>query len=197
MTTAETARRSIGATRNPAAEAAILDAAAAILAESGYQGFSIEAVARRAKAGKPTIYRWWPSKAHLILDVYRHLKEVDMVEPDTGTLEGDLREFLTNLVAFWSGTPGKIFGSLVAEAQTDATAATALREYGGERVAHTARLFERARDRGELRADVDSYAASDLLSSAAWKLLLTGRLATAHQDIEHVVDIMARGLLRR
>ena len=63
-------RRSIGARRNPESAEAILEAAEAVLLESGYAGFSIEAVARKARAGKPTIYRWWPSKAALLLDVY-------------------------------------------------------------------------------------------------------------------------------
>ena len=67
-------RRSIGSARNPQSQEAILEAAEAIFADEGYAGFSIEAVARRAKAGKPTIYRWWPSKAHLLLDVYTRQK---------------------------------------------------------------------------------------------------------------------------
>ena len=48
---AETARKSIGARRNPDSCEAILEAAEAVLAEAGYAGFSIEAVARRARAG--------------------------------------------------------------------------------------------------------------------------------------------------
>ncbi len=188
-------RRSIGATRHPAAEKAILEAATAILTEAGYSGFSIEAVARRAKAGKPTIYRWWPSKVHLLLDVYAGLKQT-MEEPDTGTLEGDLLGFLNNLAAFWQGPAGSVFRSLVAEAQTDAEAAAALRAYSTDRVIHTAQLFERARARGELRPDADSLAASDLLSAFAWKLVLTDRLEGSAERIGNVAATMARGLLR-
>ena len=68
--TEDATRRSIGARRNPASEEAILDAAEAVLRENGIAGFSIEAVARRARAGKPTIYRWWPHRTALMLDVY-------------------------------------------------------------------------------------------------------------------------------
>lgn len=187
-------RRSIGAARNPESHEAILDAAGAILSEQGYAGFSIEAVARRAKAGKPTIYRWWPSKAHLLLDVYTGLKD-HLAEPDTGTLEGDLREFLINLLTFWAGSPGDVFRSLIAEAQTDEKAGRALREYCVDRVRHTARLIDRAKGRGEVAADVDSLAGSDLLSSYAWKLLLTGRLEGMEHDVAAVARIMARGMV--
>lgn len=188
-------RRSIGSVRNPAAEDAILDAATAILAEGGYAAFSIEAVARRAKAGKPTIYRWWPSKAHLLLDVYARLKE-SMQDVDTGTLEGDLAGFLTNLTTFWQGQSGSVFRSLVAEAQTDPVAADALAAYSDGRVVHTAALIERAKARGELRDDVDSHAASDLLSAFAWKLALIGRLEDPEHRIPQIAAIMARGMLK-
>ena len=63
-------RASIGSHRNPESHAAILDAAAALLAEHGYAGVTFEAVARRAGAGKPTLYRWWPNKAALLIEVY-------------------------------------------------------------------------------------------------------------------------------
>lgn len=188
-------RRSIGASRNPESHEAILEAAEAILVEQGYAGFSIEAVARRAKAGKPTIYRWWPSKAHLLLDVYTRLKET-MLEPNTGTLEGDFRLFLTNLLAFWAGAPGDVFRSLIAEAQTDGKAGEALREYCIDRIRHTAELIDRAKERGEVRPDVDSYAGSDLLSSFAWKLLLTGRLVGVEGEVEAVARIVALGMVR-
>ena len=62
-------RRSIGSRRNPETQEAILEAAEALLLEGGVAGFSIEAVARRARAGKPTIYRWWPNKTALLLEV--------------------------------------------------------------------------------------------------------------------------------
>jgi AcrR family transcriptional regulator len=181
--------------RNPAAEDAILDAATAILAEGGYGAFSIEAVARRAKAGKPTIYRWWPSKVHLLLDVYARLKE-SMEDVDTGTLEGDLAGFLTNLTVFWQGQSGSVFRSIVAEAQTDPVAAEALAGYSDGRVVHTAALIERAKARGELRDDVDSHAASDLLSAFAWKLALIGRLEDPEHRIPQIAAIMARGMLK-
>jgi AcrR family transcriptional regulator len=103
-------RKSIGARRNPASAGAILDAAEAVLAEAGYSGFSIEAVARRARAGKPTIYRWWPSKAALLLEVYQRQKRVAV--PDTGRLEDDLAGFLKSLLPHWRETSsGSVFRS--------------------------------------------------------------------------------------
>ncbi|RWE41718.1 MAG: TetR/AcrR family transcriptional regulator, partial [Mesorhizobium sp.] len=165
---ADTARRSIGARRNPDSADAILEAAEAVLVEAGYAGFSIEAVARRARAGKPTIYRWWPSKAALLLEVYKRQKRVDV--PDTGKLEEDLVGFLKNLFFHWRETSsGSVFRSLIAEAQSDETAAEALAGYASGRRAHTGQIIERAKARGEIASDIDPAVVADLLASYAWR----------------------------
>lgn len=170
------ARRSIGARRNPASAEAILEAAEAVLQEDGYSGFSIEAVARRARAGKPTIYRWWPSKAALLVEVYQRQKR-HIVYADTGDIEEDLYLFAQSLFAQWRDTPaGNIFRSLVAEAQFDRTAAAVLADYAEGRRAFTGKLVERAKARGEVAGNVDPTQVADLVSSYAWIHLLTGRL---------------------
>ena len=91
----------------------------------------IEAVARRAKAGKPTIYRWWPSKAALLLDVY-HRQKGETFYPDTGNTRGDLTAFLETLLGFWKKSGGEVFRSIIAEAQSDPAALEALRERQAE-----------------------------------------------------------------
>jgi AcrR family transcriptional regulator len=130
-------RRSIGAQRNPESERAILAAARDLIAEEGLAGFSIEAVARRARAGKPTIYRWWPNRALLLLDVYGGLKE-ELPATETGTLAGDLAAFLIGLMSFWRAGAGEVFRSVVAEVQADETAREALAGFHRDRHRQTA-----------------------------------------------------------
>ncbi|MBN9547577.1 MAG: TetR/AcrR family transcriptional regulator [Alphaproteobacteria bacterium] len=186
-------RKSIGAKRNPESADAIVEAAEAVLREAGYAGFSIEAVARRARAGKPTIYRWWPSKAALLIEVYQRQKRVET--PDTGNVEDDLVGFLRNLFAHWRDTPsGNIFRSLVAEAQSDETAATALAEYSKGRRSHTGLMIERAKARGEVAADTDAAIVADLIASYAWRHLLTNRLDEDEATIRTAVRYVVRGI---
>ncbi|MCD7061255.1 TetR/AcrR family transcriptional regulator [Pelagibacterium xiamenense] len=186
-------RASIGARRNPASEQAILDAAAEILTEEGLAGFSIEAVARRARAGKPTIYRWWPNRTILLLDVYHRFKRV-LPDPDTGTLEGDARMFLTNLLTFWKDpTRGTVFRSIIAEAQSNAEAMTELQAYLEDRHTYLEGIIERARARGEVRDDVDSRTLGEWLVSFAWHRLLTDTIDTSPAEIETVVRTFAAG----
>ena len=59
-------REGPGRPRDPAADAAILRAAADLLAERGVDRISIELIARRAGVAKVTVYRRWSSKEELL-----------------------------------------------------------------------------------------------------------------------------------
>ena len=189
------ARRSIGAQRNPASAEAILAAAEAVLLEGGLAGFSIEAVARRARAGKPTIYRWWPTKAALLLDVYHNHKQANFGFAPSGEIRADLRAFLIHLFSVWrSESTGALFRSLVAEAQADADTSAALATYLDERRCQSSDMVRQAQARGEVRADASPEIVTELLSSFAWGRLLTGRLDNAEKAIDTVVDTIVSGI---
>jgi AcrR family transcriptional regulator len=70
---------------------AILDAALAALAESGYEATNMNDIAARAGVGKAAIYRRWSSKAALITDALVYWRPDLMSDevPDTGSLTGD------------------------------------------------------------------------------------------------------------
>lgn len=184
-----TARRSIGAQRNPESETAILEAARELLVEEGLGGFSIEAVARRARAGKPTIYRWWPNRTLLLLAVYAGLKE-EVPQADTGTLEGDVRAFIANLLAFWRETPaGPVFKSVIAAAQADPEASAVLAAYHRERHAETAQRFA--------RHGLDMNAAgllTELAVDYCWARLLVDELDASNEEIARVAAALTRGV---
>jgi AcrR family transcriptional regulator len=188
-----TKRTSIGAQRNPASEEAILAAAEDILREGGLSAFSIEAVARRAKAGKPTIYRWWPSKAALLLDVY-HRQKGETFYADTGSTREDLIAFLETLLSFWQTSGGEVFRSIIAEAQSDPAALEALRDYAMTRCQASGIILQRGAARGDIRAELDVPLVMELFSSFCWQRLLTGRLDTPREKLAHLVDAVLTGL---
>ncbi|MFN7009525.1 MAG: TetR/AcrR family transcriptional regulator [Allorhizobium sp.] len=189
-------RTSIGSQRNPASEEAILRAAEEILLEGGLPAFSIEAVARRAKAGKPTIYRWWPSKAALLLDVYHRQKD-GVPHPDTGDIRKDLSQFLAGLLSFWRDGGGAIFRSIIAEAQSDPAALAALRAYAVSRCRQSGGILKRGQARGELRADIDPELLIELFSGFAWNRLLTSRLDVSQSQIDQIVSAVVDGVALR
>lgn len=186
-------RTSIGAQRNPASEEAILKAAEEILVESGLSAFSIEAVAKRAKAGKPTIYRWWPSKAVLLLDVYHRQKTVPI--SDTGNVAEDIFLFLTALFQHWRQTgSGAIFRSVIAEAQSDAAAAEALAAYAAGRRKYIGEIFRRAKARKEVAGWADPELLAEMVSSLAWNRLLTNRLDPDPEDLRLFARQLTEGI---
>ncbi|MDY0945217.1 TetR/AcrR family transcriptional regulator [Frigoribacterium sp. CFBP9039] len=92
MTDAPTPGRP-GRKRDHSRDPEILRCTIDVLAETGFEGMTIEMVAARAKAGKATLYRRWASKGELVVDAVACLKQgaVDLDDlPDTGTLRGDL-----------------------------------------------------------------------------------------------------------
>ncbi|MGL4291261.1 MAG: TetR/AcrR family transcriptional regulator [Phreatobacter sp.] len=186
-------RASVGARRNPDSEAAVLAAARALLIERGYAGFSIDEVARRAGAGKPTIYRWWPTKADLFIDVYAEDKTASIAGPDTGSLAGDLTAFTRALWTFWRDSPsGRAFRALVAEAQASEAALDALRnKFLPERLDHPRHIFARSAERGEIAA-ADVEILLTLYVGFNWFQLLTGRIDDDAAAIERMADAIVR-----
>jgi AcrR family transcriptional regulator len=186
-------RKSIGATRNPASAEAILNAAEQVLIENGYRGFTIDAVARKAKAGKPTIYKWWPNKAVLLLDVY--LRQKSIIFQNTGTFEDDLVSFIDAILTNWRETPsGQIFRSIVAEAQTDETSRAAVATFARDRQAETSFLILQGLKNGDVRPSVDPIKAAQWIGAYLWYQLLTDHLSLSVDDIRRDVGILLFGL---
>ncbi|AJE45619.1 TetR/AcrR family transcriptional regulator [Celeribacter indicus] len=180
-------RRSIGARRNPATEAAILDAAAALVAEKGARGLTMEAVAKRARAGKATLYKWWPNRGALIVAVYERAKGGYVYE-EGGSLIDTVAAFYRHLFSLWARPEGGLFALIIAEAQYDADVAEALEGYRLERLAATTAVIERARARGELAPGVDSRRLAETVVAMAWMRLLTRRFDPAEaDDLAHAV----------
>jgi AcrR family transcriptional regulator len=88
-----------GRRRSPLAARAVLQAALDLLdsRDVGYRGLTMQAVAARSGVSKATLYRWWPNKAHLVLDVYRSKSARDVAASVTGDLRTDLQSHLGRL----------------------------------------------------------------------------------------------------
>ncbi|PPJ14148.1 TetR family transcriptional regulator [Nocardia nova] len=176
----DVARPRRGRGRRPAAEvrAEALDAAGALLLESGMGAFTIEAVAEKAGVSKTTLYKWWPSKGALALDGYFHAVESALTFPDTGDIEADLTAQLRSFVHVLTRTrAGRVIAELIGQAQTDPDLSAALLErYSGPRRRLAVEAMRRAQERGQLRADVDPEILVDQLWGACYHRLLLPNL---------------------
>ncbi len=173
-------RRSAGPHRSGAAHRAILDAAEALLTEKGPAGLTFEAVARRAGAGKPTIYRWWPTRTALMLEVYDRRKVDALSRPDTGSLAEDLTILLRDLWRFWrEGPAGPAYAAIITEAQSDDAAKAAMAAPLGDPDFPLTPIFDRAVARGEIETPARAAALREYVAALNWFRLLTGRLDEA------------------
>jgi AcrR family transcriptional regulator len=168
---ADTPRRS-GRPRSERARRAILAATLALAAEEEPAGLTMEAIAKRAGVSKETLYRWWHSKAEVVLDALAERGQRTIPLPDTGTLRQDLRAFLRATVD--SGDPAtvRLLYTIAAAAASDESLAGQVRDrFLATRRADLGQLLDRAVGRGEITPD---YAATavDLIYGSLWYRLI-------------------------
>jgi AcrR family transcriptional regulator len=96
----------VGRPRDPRVDEAIRAAVLALLVEDGYQATTIQAVARRAGVGAPSIYRRWATKAELIEDAIFPPGEGEFPEP-TGDFAKDLRRWARLILSGLSEAPAR------------------------------------------------------------------------------------------
>ena len=144
-------------------EQEILDAAIAVLVDVGYDRLTMDAVATKAKASKATLYRKWDGKAALVIDALMSQKTPLETPPDTGSLRGDLLSMYCGHGGLTDEHQTALLGSVVTAIGRDPEFAAAFRDrFIAPKVEVGRVVYERARQRGELRDDVDL----DILTAA-------------------------------
>ncbi|GIE77413.1 putative transcriptional regulator, TetR family protein [Actinoplanes philippinensis] len=165
-----------GRGRRPAAEvrAGVLRAAADLLLGEGVKAVTFDRVAAAAGSSKVTLYKWWPSAGALAAEAYFTHSEHTLEFPDTGDLRADLTAQIRAFVRLLTeGRTGPVIAGLIGVAQTDPELSAAFsRYYSGPRRALAMATFVKARDRGELRADIDLGILVDQLWGACYHRLL-------------------------
>jgi AcrR family transcriptional regulator len=172
------ARPRTGNQRNPVLHQAIIAAATEVLTKEGPTRFTIEAVAKLAGCGKPTIYRWWPSRHALLLEVYLQASKREVVEPEGKDLAEDLALMLRQVWRFWRDDySGSLFRLILSEMMLDKEGTRYLREvFIPRRQAFTAVAFQTAKDRGDIPPELDTKFLLDLFYGYSLFCLITGQL---------------------
>jgi len=180
-----------GRPRSDAARQAILAAALDELRERGYGALTVEGLAARAGVGKQTIYRWWPGKAEVVLEAMLVAAATRIPVPDKGDLEADLRAFLT--ATFRRRDQQPIVVGLMAQALLDPEFAVKFREQFlfGRRAA-LREVLERARNRGELAAEIDVELLIDVVFGVLWYRLLIGHAPLTPAAARQLTDLVLR-----
>lgn len=182
----------VGRKRDHTRDTDLLEAAILVLAETGYDRMTMDMVAAKAKAGKATMYRRWPSKPDLVLEAIAHMKrdQVDLASlPDTGTLRGDLLALVKPKSVEESELKMKALSglsSMLAQHQelADATNAVIVEPW----TAVNRVLIQRAVDRGEVSADIDIETLAQVIPSMSAYRTVILRKTVDQQFLTAMID---------
>jgi AcrR family transcriptional regulator len=193
MATTAQPLRTPGRPRDPRRDAAIRDAALALLAEVGYERMTVDAIAAAAGVSKPTIYRRWAGKHALVADAIRLHPHTQAPTPDTGSLRGDLLAVVRQSAAHQLEN-AHVTAGLASRLRESEELAALIREHAVEVVrGRFARIVERAVARGELAAEPPT---SPLFSDVAPSLIHTRVLLSLEPvDDAFVTELVDRILL--
>jgi AcrR family transcriptional regulator len=181
--------RAPGRPRSESARRAILGAATSLTARDGYGRLTIEAIAREAGVSKQTIYRWWPTKAAVVLEALNDAASTIAPPSDTGSLEGDLRLFLRRSVAGASGRNAHLLAALMAAAQLDEAFAESFRSgFLARRRQVLRELLERGRQRGEMADRADPGFLTELVFGGLWYRMLAGNAQIDRRFADKLTD---------
>ena len=191
-----------GRPRAEAAEshAAILDAVHELLKEKPARELTMDAVARRAGVGKPTLYKWWPSKAALVFAMFHERIAVGTDDPaiGVGTAEQVLRLKVRKLIREFNGLFGKVMADLIAEGQGEPGLLRDLSErHMSQRRAATVADIEKGISTGEFAADTDPGLLIDAIFGPIYFRLLMRQAPLTEQYGDDLVGQVLEGVRPR
>jgi len=162
----------------------------------GYDAMSIESIAATAGVGKQTIYRWWPSKAALVLDMWAPEVQEKIAFPDTGDLARDLKTQIKAVIDLGNDLFfGPSFRALVADSQHDEVLAEQLLErIFRPRITACKDRLRRGQEAGQLAPDVDLDLAIDLFYGGFYHRYLLRVAPLTHAHADAIVDAALTGI---
>ncbi|NLE78597.1 MAG: TetR/AcrR family transcriptional regulator [Rhodococcus sp.] len=168
-----------------------------LLTEQSYGALSFEAVARRAGTSKPSLYRRWPNKADLVIDVLAGAAPRLLEIPGTDPLDTLARTAAGFVSALAASTFGPTILALHAEARRDPQLAEHLQtHYLMPRADTVNGLIERAADAGMIADGLDTNTVRDLVfGPLVYRLLVVGVPMTKEESLR-LAAAAIRGIAR-
>ena len=177
-----------------ASHAAIMDTVYALLQEKSVRDLTMEEVAKRAKVGKPTLYKWWPTKATLVLAMLCERMAPNLERPSDRTAEESLQFRVRSLINAFNGPFGKIVAGLIAESQSEpAILQQFFDRWVSPRRTATIDDLQRGKNAGELRSEAEPELLNDAIFGAIYYRLLLRLGPLTKRFGEELVEQIIRG----
>jgi AcrR family transcriptional regulator len=187
-------KRRVGPRRSDASTNAVLAAAYAELSEHGWRAFSVDRVARNARASKQTIYRWWKTPACLAVQAV--LVRLPAVKPVNGeTRDRILSVIEPLLLAVRTGDGAHAWRSALLAAADDQDAGEVFRAWFTDAVKVPLRhILAELAIRNVVRRDWDIDLATELLYGPIWHRLIAMRGPVPELYSRRLVDSLLKAL---
>lgn len=149
--------------------AAVHAATLELLTEIGYDNLQLSDVAKRAQVNKTTVYRRWPTKAALVADLLASVTESNVATPDTGSLQADLEQLLSDIVTALSDRAIRavLYAALTGADDSDDMRTTQTR-FWEERFRRSGAVVDRAIARGEIPPGTDPRAVLEMAAGPVY-----------------------------
>jgi AcrR family transcriptional regulator len=179
-----------GRPRGAAFELRIISAAVDTYADTGWSGFSIVAVAKRARAGKASIYARWSNREQLLIEALT--SRLDSVEDiDTGAVHSDLVALTESVLRRYLGAQGRVALRIGLDAPRAPGLAHHYEAYRREQLVTGHLIIERAIKRGELPIGVSATTLLEsILGAALFRAMikLPERLSLTDNEIRNFAE---------
>jgi AcrR family transcriptional regulator len=186
--TTEPSRR--GRPRSEAARRAVLEAVDDLLVEQGYAAMTMRGIAERAGVGRQTVYRWWSTKAEILLEACAQDAGEELTTSPYADQRKDVLHYLYALNDFLADSPaGLAYRALLGEAQHDPDVSQLLRD--AVVLSPTAHLLL-ARLRPELPAMPTVELATDQLVGPVLSRILMARDPLTRKELGRHADCLLR-----
>jgi len=184
--------------------AELLEAAVRVFAAKGFHASRVGDIANEAGVAHGLLYHYFRSKEEVLETIFREtwstlVRETERIEVSGVPFREQLRRFARIYLGSWLVTP-ELVRVLVREVARSPEVGNRVDEIRGLFKA-LRRIVEAARDRGEVREDVDPAFASTAFYGALEEILtgwVLGQLPAEEEDVERavvtVVDVANAGM---
>ncbi|WP_051393286.1 TetR/AcrR family transcriptional regulator [Glycomyces arizonensis] len=177
-------------------EHAIFEATLEELAEVGYANLRMESIAARARAGKASLYKRWPSRAHLVRAAVRHRGATsEMLFEPTGAVRADLERVMHRIAEVQAGPDGEAVRGYVGELTASSDGEELRDDIERPRVRIVTAIFEAGIKAGAVRPEALTPRIANLAPSLMTHYFLTRGEPAPPEVIDEILDLVVMPLI--
>lgn len=195
MSESSSARK--GRPRSESSRKAILNATNKLLLQTSVQELSIESIAKKAKVGKTTIYRWWPNKTAVVMDALASQPGMQTPLPTASSHTEAIVMQLDKLIRLLDSNNGQTIAQLFSEAQSDEQSLKIFKDNLLEPLMDAIKYsLEEGKRIGEFNSDMDEQTTVDMLCGPIFFRLMAHPTDLNDQFRESYPEQAVRCILR-